>query len=150
MLTKNYLSRGGSMFAALLAAAVSLQAHAADGPLPPERQAGDASFVSGGIGDGEAQRFEAAAAQYPLTVRLFESAGQRDEYTADALVKITDAKGRTVLDEKSDGPFMLVRLPAGDYRVSASLNGRSLAEHAVHVTHSGHAKTTFVFPRNTG
>jgi hypothetical protein len=53
-----------------------------------------------------------------------------------------------VLHEKADGPFMLVRLPAGDYRVAASLKGHDLADHRVHVTDGGHAKTTFVFPRN--
>jgi hypothetical protein len=145
-----FLSNGGAAFAALLAAAMSMQAYAAGGTMPPERQAGAASFVSGGIGEGEAQRFESAAARYPLTVQLFARSGQRDEYTADAQVTITDTRGRTVLDEKSDGPFMLVRLPAGDYRVAASLEGRSLAQHSVHVTHSGHAKTTFVFPSHAG
>jgi len=43
-----------------------------------------------------------------------------------------------------------VRLPAGDYRVAASLKGHDLADHRVHVTDGGHAKTTFVFPSNAG
>jgi hypothetical protein len=145
-----WFERGGSALAALLAAVVALPAHASNGQLPPERQAGIASYVSGGVGEGESQRFEAAFRHYPLVVQLFENNGARDEYTADARVKITDAKGHLVLDEKSDGPFMLVRLPAGDYRVAAALNGRQLAEHSVHVTDSGHAKSTFVFPRKAG
>lgn len=146
----NVFQRGGAAFAALIGAAMSLQAVAAGGALPPERQAGIASYLSGGIGEGESQRFEAAFKRYPLIVQLFESTGARDEYTADARVTIVDAKGHTVLDEKADGPFMLVRLPAGDYRVGAALKGRTLAQHRVHVTDSGHAKTTFVFPQNAG
>lgn len=145
-----FFQRSGAAFVALIGAAMSLHAVAADGQLPPERQAGVASYLSGGIGEGESQRFEAAFNRYPLIVQLFEATGGRDQYTADAQVKITDAKGRTVLDERAEGPFMLVRLPAGDYRVGASLKGRVLADHAVHVTDSGHAKTTFVFPANGG
>ena len=147
---RNILQRSGAAFVALIGAAMSLHAVAADGALPPERQAGVASYRSGGIGEAESQRFEAAFRRYPLIVQLFEATGVRDEYTADARVKITDAKGELVLDEKADGPFMLVRLPAGDYRVGATLKGRTLADHKVHVTDSGHAKTTFVFAQNAG
>lgn len=146
----NVLQRSGAAFAALLGAAMSLSAHAVETQLPPERQSGTASYVSGGIGEGESQRFEAAFKRYPLIVQLFENAGARAEYTADAMVKITDAKGRLVLHEKAEGPFMLVRLPAGDYRIAASLKGHDLADRRVHVTDSGHAKTTFVFPRDAG
>lgn len=144
------MQRGGAGVAALLAAAMSLQAHATASQLPPERHVGVASYVSGGVGEGESQRFEAAFGHYPLVIRLFENNGPRDEYTADARVKITDLKGRSVLDEKANGPFMLVRLPAGDYRIAASLEGHTLAEQTVHVTDSGHTKTTFVFPKNSG
>jgi len=77
--------RSGAAFAALLGAAISLRATAADGALPPERQAGVSSYISGGIGEGESQRFD-----------------------------------------------------------------RTLADHRVHVTDSGHAKTTFVFQQNAG
>jgi len=52
-----------------------------------------------------------------------------------------------VLEQRADGPFMLVRLPAGDYTVSASLHGESLPGHKVHVTDSGHARSVFVFSR---
>jgi hypothetical protein len=146
----NLFQRSGAAFAALIGAAMSLHAVAAEGALPPERHSGVASYVSGGVGEGESQRFEAAFKRYPLTVQLFEATGARDEYTADARVKITDAKGHVVLDEKADGPFMLVRLPAGEYRVGATLKGRTLADHPVHVTDSGHVKSTFVFPAKSG
>ena len=136
----------GIAFASLLGAAISV--HAAQvSNLPPERVAGVASYVSGGVSDGEVQRFQAAFKQYPLIVELYEHGGARDEYTADADVRITDHKGTTVLEQRADGPFMLVRLPAGDYTVSASLHGESLPGHKVHVTDSGHARSVFVFSR---
>jgi len=136
----------GIAFASLLGAAISV--HAAQvSNLPPERVAGVASYVSGGVSDGEVERFQAAFKQYPLIVELYEHSGARDEYTAEADVRITDHKGTTVLEQRADGPFMLVRLPAGDYTVSASLHGESLPGHKVHVTDSGHARSVFVFSR---
>ncbi len=139
----------GVAFASVLGAAISVNAAQAS-KLPPERVNGVASYVSGGVSDGEAQRFQAAFKQYPLVVELYEHSGARDEYTADAEVRITDRKGMTVLEQRADGPFMLVRLPAGDYTVSASLHGNSLPGHKVHVTDSGHAHSVFVFPERVG
>jgi len=139
----------GVAFASLLGAAISVNAAQADN-LPPERVNGVASYVSGGVSDGEAQRFQAAFKRYPLVVELYEHSGARDEYTADADVRIADRRGATVLEQRADGPFMLVRLPAGDYTVSASLHGHSLPPHKVHVTDSGHAHSVFVFPAEAG
>ena len=138
----------GAGAAALLAASFSFNAAAAG--LPPVHDAGVASYVSGGVGDGEAQRFKAEAAHYPLAVELFEHAGAHDEYTADARVKIVDRAGHVVLDDRADGPFMLVRLPAGEYRVSAALGGQRLAERAVTISDQRHAKAVFVFGAHTG
>ncbi|MEO6032798.1 MAG: carboxypeptidase regulatory-like domain-containing protein [Burkholderiaceae bacterium] len=139
-------------FASMLAAGLALQAEASTTPLPAEQTQGSVAYVSGGVSQGEATRFKAAFEKYPLVVKLFEHApdGARDLYTAEADVKIVDPKGTVLLDRKADGPFMLVRLPAGDYRVSASLNGHRMAPHAVHVADGGHADTVFVFPAHTG
>lgn len=126
---------------------MSLDAHAADNQLPPEQQSGAASYVSGGIGEGEAARFEAAFSHYPLIVQLYETQGGKRVYTANALVTITDHSGKTVLEQHANGPFMLVRLPAGEYEVSASLKGHHLPKHHIHITDSGHAKTQFTFPQ---
>ena len=74
----------GIAFASLLGAAISV--HAAQvGNLPPERVAGVASYVSGGVSDGEVQRFQAAFKQYPLIVELYEHSGARDEYHLAAI-----------------------------------------------------------------
>ncbi|MEO8060261.1 MAG: hypothetical protein ABI671_18245 [Burkholderiales bacterium] len=145
-----FLQRTGVSFAAVLGAALSLGAAAATTHLPPERTAGVASFVSGGVGEGEAHRFEGAFKRFPLAIQLFERQGARDVYTAEARVTIRDAHGQQVFDQVAEGPFMLVRLPAGEYRVEASLKGHALNERQVHVTDSGHTVTTFVWPPSVG
>jgi hypothetical protein len=144
------LQRAGLALATLLGAAVSLDATAAISQLPREKVEGVASYVSGGVSDEAAQAFKRAFRDYPLVIKLYEHEGKRDVYTADAQVRITDAHGHVVLDQKADGPFMLVRLPAGHYRVSAELGGHALPQHQVHITDHGHASSVFVFPPNAG
>ena len=144
------IHRTGLSAALMLAATVSLQALAAPTPLPPLRTVGVASYTSGGVGEAQAARFKAAFDQFPLAIELLEHVGAHDQYTADARVKIVDHRGQTVLDERAQGPFMLVRLPAGEYRVMAWLNGHALPAHEVHVTARDHLRTAFVWSPNAG
>ena len=46
-------------------------------------------------------------------------------YLADALVKVTDAAGRTVLETRADGPWLYVNLRQGDYRVLVTYKSES-------------------------
>jgi len=115
--------------------------------LPAEHRAGSVSYVTGGVSDDEAAAFKAMKGSYPLAIELDQrqAGGGRAEFTADAHVKVIDASGSVVLDAKADGPFMLVKLAPGQYRVQATLNGRTL-EKAVTVGAAGHAQATMAFP----
>jgi hypothetical protein len=61
------------------------------------------------------------------------------EYIADVKVKISNARGETVVDEAVPAPVMLARLPAGRYTASATFNGVTqtrqfaLGGHGLHV-----------------
>lgn len=100
--------------------------------LPPEQTQGGVTYVSGGVGQEEAQAFEAAAAQYPLTLEFAIKHAPHAEYAADVHVVVTDAQGTRVLDTTSDGPFLLAKLPAGRYTVTAERHQQTLAR-TVHV-----------------
>lgn len=113
--------------------------------LPPEQTQGAVTYVSGGIGQDEAQAFEAAAAQYPLALEFAIKHTPRAEYTADVHVVVTDAQGTRVLDTNSDGPFLLAKLPAGRYTVTAERHQQTLTR-TVHVATHKPTHVMFLWP----
>jgi hypothetical protein len=114
------------------------------GALPPAQTQGAVTYVSGGIGQQEAQVFEAAAAQYPLALEFALKHTPRAEFTANVHVIVTDAKGQHVLDTRSDGPFLLAKLPAGHYTVTAEHKGQTLTK-TVRVAPARSAHALFVW-----
>ncbi|MFC4274414.1 flagellar hook assembly protein FlgD [Achromobacter aloeverae] len=95
-------------------------AHAA---LPATQTQGNVEYVTGGIGLDESESLKAAEKSYPLSLLFARKLDGKNDYTADVKVVITDAKGAKVLDATSGGPYMLVKLPPGQYKVSATLDG---------------------------
>jgi hypothetical protein len=110
--------------------------------MPATEQQGDISFVSGGVGRDESTALRQARSQWPLSL-LFTGPGS--SYVADVQVQITNAGGTGVLDTKSHGPYMLVRLPAGRYSIRATYNGVTRTQ-SVNVHGNGSARATFSFP----
>lgn len=80
------------------------------------------SFAAGGIGTGEREALDARRAGYQLWVRV--AARNSGAYLADSHVRIADESGRPVLDATLPGPWLLVGLRAGKYRVEVSYGGR--------------------------
>jgi hypothetical protein len=110
--------------------------------LPAEKWQGGLSYVTGGIGQDEAAAFKQLAKTYPLAVEFIRHAQPKDEYEADVAVTITRGDGKTVLDIKSEGPFLLVNLPAGAYRVKAQRSGQP-KEQTVNIKQGAHQRVVF-------
>jgi hypothetical protein len=96
--------------------------------LPRVQTRGDVQFVTGGIGKDEADAMKQAEAQFPLTLEFAASSEKAlaiasAPYVSGALVDIRDARGRGVLSARSEGPLVLIRLPAGSYTIEAEWNG---------------------------
>ena len=89
---------------------------------PVKQGAGDITYVSGGVGDESLARMTAMVSDYNVKFVFAKTSG---EFVSGVMVTITDAKGRTVVDAKSDGPWFLTRLPAGNYQIAASLAGKT-------------------------
>ena len=117
--------------------------------LPPEKHEGNVSYVSGGVPDEQLPAIKQARRDYPLVIELYQKAGAKSEFTSGAQVRLTDKTGKVVLDDRSEGPFMLVKVPPGHYRVQATLNGKTVAAKSVSVASSGSQRAVFVFPQGT-
>jgi len=136
--------------AASLALACASAAWAQDdrAPLPPAKQAGDITYVTGGVAYEEVPAFKEAKRDYPLAIEIYEKAGSKNQFTADTRVLLIDKAGDVVFDAQADGPYMLVKAPAGQYKMEASLNGRTVTRQ-VNVNARGTTNAVVVFPQGT-
>ena len=117
--------------------------------MPDEQHQGPVGFITGGVGQSQARMFEKQITKHPLAIELLQHAGKAEEFTADATIKIIDRQGRTVLDAKAGGPFMLVDLAPGRYSIQATLKNDTLRKSAVAVVRDKTARATFEFPPRT-
>lgn len=95
----------------------------AQSALPEVKVDGAVQFLSGGIGADETAAIKAASKRYALTVLFAETRSGHDVYLASVSVTIRDAGGQIVLHTVTEGPYLLVNLPAGRYRFSAEHAG---------------------------
>jgi hypothetical protein len=145
-----HIPAGMAAAAALTMAAGLAQAATpqADTTLPPVQTSGPIEYLSGGIGQGEAQAIEQASRHWPLTLEFAQHRTPRDEYVADVDTVVRDQAGRKVLDIVSDGPFVLAKLPPGSYSIAATMDGKTLHEKVV-IKQGEPAKAVFVWPAGT-
>lgn len=145
------LRAAGVVLALAAAAAGAQDVPAPQAPLLPQaRQSGAVVYVTGGVAEGESQAFEAARADYPLSIELLQAdPGGHDQFTAGAEVRVLNAAGVTVLEATADGPFMLVQLPPGRYQVQATLKGRHAPSRQVTVEDEGSGRAVLRFPAGT-
>ena len=125
------------------AIALALALHAVGATLPQPKMENGITYLSGGIGNDEAVAMKAEAKSYPLS--MIFSAGKDNEYLADVRIAIKDKAGKEVLNAVSDGPIMLVKVPAGRYSIAAERNGKIL-HHTVRVNQKGDKQVNFHWP----
>lgn len=117
--------------------------------LPPVQQQGAVAYLSGGIGLDESSAIQQASPHWPLTLEFGVKQGQRADFAANVQVVIRDALGRKALETTADGPYLLVRLAPGRYRVDAALAGRTLRT-GVQVQKDHPARAVLIWPAGTG
>jgi hypothetical protein len=113
---------------ALLAGLVGC-ALASGGALAASPRVGTLPFINGGITQDEANLLRQEAPRYPLEITLARrgEAPGRNEFVADAQLRVIDSAGRVVL-ERNAGPIFLADLPNGTYTVEVSWNGETKTE----------------------
>ncbi len=99
-------------------------------------------MLSGGVGKVERAQIEAQQGDYD-TKLVFS--GQGGAFVANVQVDVTDKSGASVASILTDGPILLLQLPAGTYHVHAATRNH---EKSFNVTVSGKGLKTVntVFP----
>ncbi|MGC1816585.1 MAG: carboxypeptidase-like regulatory domain-containing protein [Casimicrobiaceae bacterium] len=77
-------------------------------------------YVTGGVGSDAVDRLKSMEGEFNLKLVFADASGA---YLSDVKVMIVDASGHVVLDATSEGPLLMAKLPAGDYRVDATFDG---------------------------
>ncbi|MDQ8031212.1 hypothetical protein CEG14_12320 [Bordetella genomosp. 1] len=136
-----------AMLAGSLALSGMVQAQETLPVMPQAQTQGDVKFVTGGIGEGQSGALQKASSDYRLALTFAQAGGSggKGVYLADVPVQIIDAKGATVLSTKTDGPYLLANLPAGEYTVKASADGVEKTQ-KVKVGASGTTRAVFEWP----
>ncbi|MCM2567950.1 carboxypeptidase-like regulatory domain-containing protein [Janthinobacterium kumbetense] len=137
--------------AAVLAAGLLLGSAAqaqADNALPPVQKSGAVEYLSGGIGLDESTAIKSASRHWPLSLVFSVQAAGKAEFASDVKLQISDAKGMSVLETSASGPFLLAKLPPGNYSLRATLAGKTL-ERKVQVKAGSSARVELVWPAGT-
>lgn len=80
------------------------------------------AYVSGGVGEDSKERLNSMAREYNTKLVFVLNEGN---YLASVPVKITDSRGRVVIEDVSEGPIFMAKLPAGTYTVTATNDGKT-------------------------
>jgi len=81
------------------------------------------SYVYGGVGDDSIERLNSLAGSFNLKLVFAMNSGN---YVSGVRVTIADSAGKTVLDTTSEGPWFLVKVPAGNYQIVATFAGNAV------------------------
>lgn len=98
----------------------------AQSDVPEVKRYQEIQYMTGGIGSEESDAMLLLGKKWALTLEFAQDHPQRPLWVADVQVKITTAKQKVIFDALSDGPIMLIELPAGNYEIEAKFEGRTL------------------------
>ena len=90
-----------------------------------QHHSGSVVYITGGVGDSEIGEIKQMMRDYSLSMTFAERQNGNEVFLADVPVTIRNEHGDSVLDVRTDGPYLLVKLPAGSYEISASHNGKT-------------------------
>jgi len=95
-------------------------------PIPNIKKYGSTQFISGGIGVDECKALQSEACNWPLQLMFSEvqPGTTIGAWVSNVDIKLTDKDGNSVLSTVTDGPLVLVKLPACVYSLSANYLGK--------------------------
>ena len=96
---------------------------AAENGLPGVKEVNGIRYVTGGFGQTESNALRDAIPQYRLSMVFSQASGA---YVANIPVRIRGNGNAPSLEVTAEGPYLLIDLPAGRYRIQATHDGREL------------------------
>jgi hypothetical protein len=100
------------------------------------------AYITGGVGQDEAEAIRAVSRQYSLRITFVIKSGQ---YLSDVAVEIVGASGTPDLNIRTQGPFLFVSLPSGIYQVSAHA-GRASETRVISIAQTKDLSVQFNIP----
>ncbi|ALU88355.1 hypothetical protein [Herbaspirillum rubrisubalbicans] len=82
---------------------------------------GSVAYMNGGIGASEQHKLREAAKDYNL--RLLFSEAKDGAFVSNVKLNVNDHQGKSVFSLPSAGPMTNIKLPAGEYEITAVYNG---------------------------
>ena len=107
--------------------------------IPDTQYSQGISYISGGVGEGEAEAILIESKQWPLLLELSQLENGRGVWIFGAKIKVLNTKNQVIFDAQADGPYMLINLTAGQYQIEASYQG-SIQKKSVLIQGSGPQK----------
>ncbi len=83
------------------------------------------TYLTGGVTLDERQEMADQRKNFSLLLKFAAKSGR---YLGDVSVNITNGKGAPVFESTTDGPWLLVNLPAGSYTLMATSGGVSQSQ----------------------
>ena len=87
------------------------------------QSAGGVTYVSGGVGAESIDQLTAIAKDFNLKLVFALKSG---DYLSGVRVAIANTAGKSMLSTTTDGPWLLTKLPAGNYQVVATFAGTAV------------------------
>ncbi len=110
--------------------------------LPPEQTQGTVTYLTGGIGNKQASAIKHAAPKYALELEFLQNKKVPAASMTSVPISIKDHTGKVILDARSDGPFLLAKLPNGQYTITAQNAGKTETR-KVNIEHGKHKTVMF-------
>ncbi len=92
------------------------------GQIPDTQHSMGVAYISGGVGEGEADSILAEAKEWPLMLELSQLDGGRGVWIFGARISIFNGK-QLVFDAVAEGPYILINLDPGQYLIQAAYQG---------------------------
>lgn len=100
------------------------------------------TYLSGGTGAVQQKEIDAERLLY--NTRITTENRRTGRGVAGAKLLILDAKNHAVFDQAMEGPWLLINLPAGEYRLEAEYRGQTQRD-KVSIDGAGHATSVLSF-----